>query len=213
MMNNEKKTYVHVALVLDASGSMDHLRDDTIGSLKSFFAGFRSEEEKTVLDVWQFNTEVDHLVKDADLRCGAPETLENYTTEGGTALYDAVCIAIDELGRKFAAMQEQERPDCVVFAILTDGEENSSREFTRKDVKERIARQSGQYSWQFKFLAANQDAVLAGAEIGISRRHCASFRACSEDVERMCGPAGDLAMMMCEARIKAKKSRARAKHG
>ncbi|MBR2911832.1 MAG: hypothetical protein IKC05_09495, partial [Lentisphaeria bacterium] len=65
--------------------------------------------------------------------------------------------AVDKLGRDFAAMPEEERPESVIFAIITDGCENSSREFSLKDVKERIDRQTKEYSWEFVYLAANQD--------------------------------------------------------
>ena len=123
-MNNNEKSYMHVALVLDASGSMAGIRNTTVESLKKFFKGFASEEDKTILDVWQFNDKVRHIVDGADLAKGAPETLEGYETDGCTALYDAVCVGIDELGRKLAAMPEAERPDGVAFAILTDGFEN-----------------------------------------------------------------------------------------
>ena len=133
-MNKEIKSYMHVALVLDASGSMGSLRSTTIESLKGFFEGLKSDEDKTLLDVWQFDDEVKHLSDSVDLNLGAPRTLENYTIGGCTALYDAICIGIDELGRKFAAMPEAERPDGVIFAILTDGFENASRQIGRAHV-------------------------------------------------------------------------------
>jgi len=199
-METESKSYLHVALVLDASGSMAHLRETTIESLKSFFAGLKSEEDRTLLDVWQFNTDVRHLVDGADLNAGAPETLENYTALGGTALYDAVCMAVDALGAKFAAMKEEDRPDGVILAILTDGEENSSQEFTRDDVKNRIQHQSEKYNWQFKFLAANQDAVLKGREMGLARRACHTFKADSAEVAEMCCDSGALGGAVMSAR-------------
>ncbi len=181
-MKKEVKSYMHVALVLDASGSMASLRSTTIETLRTFFAGLKSEEDKTVIDVWQFNNNPRHLVSDADLNVGAPSTLEEYETRGGTALYDAICVAIDELGRKFAAMPEEERPDGVIFAILTDGFENSSTDFTAADVKSRIAHQSGKYGWEFRFLAANQDAITAGRGLGIAARACSQIEATHEGI-------------------------------
>ena len=185
-MNKEIKSYMHVALVLDASGSMGSLRSTTIESLKKFFDGLKSEEDKTLLDVWQFDDEVKHLTDSADLNAGAPQTLENYTIGGCTALYDAICTGIDDLGRKFAAMPEADRPDGVIFAILTDGFENASRTFTRKDVKERIEHQSTKYSWEFRFLAANQDAITTGHDFGLAAESCATFDASDAGVKAMC---------------------------
>ena len=184
-MNKEIKSYMHVALVLDASGSMGSLRSTTIESLKKFFDGLKSEEDKTLLDVWQFDDEVKHLTDSADLNAGAPQTLENYTIGGCTALYDAICTGIDDLGRKFAAMPEADRPDGVIFAILTDGFENASRTFTRKDVKERIEHQSTKYSWEFRFLAANQDAITTGRDFGLAAESCVTFDASAAGVEAL----------------------------
>ena len=185
-MNKEIKSYMHVALVLDASGSMGSLRATTIESLKKFFDGLKSEEDMTLLDVWQFDDEVKHLTDSADLNAGAPQTLENYTIGGCTALYDAICTGIDDLGRKFAAMPEADRPDGVIFAILTDGFENASRTFTRKDVKERIEHQSTKYSWEFRFLAANQDAITTGRDFGLAAESCVTFDASAAGVEALC---------------------------
>ena len=199
-MKKEIKSYMHVALVLDASGSMGSLRSTTIESLKKFFDGLKSEEDKTLLDVWQFDDEVKHLTDSADLNAGAPQTLENYTIGGCTALYDAICIGIDELGRKFAAMPEVERPDGVIFAILTDGFENASHTFTRRDVKNRIEHQSAKYSWEFRFLAANQDAITTGRDFGLAAESCVTFDASDEGVEAMCGKTSVLAC--CAAAVR-----------
>ena len=192
-MNKEIKSYMHVALVLDASGSMGSLRATTIESLKKFFDGLKSEEDKTLLDVWQFDDEVKHLTDSADLNAGAPQTIENYTIGGCTALYDAICTGIDELGRKFAAMPEVERPDGVIFAILTDGFENASHTFTRKDVKNRIEHQSAKYSWEFRFLAANQDAITTGRDFGLAAESCVTFDATDAGVVAMCCESSALA--------------------
>ena len=199
-MKKEIKSYMHVALVLDASGSMGSLRSTTIESLKKFFDGLKSEEDMTLLDVWQFDDEVKHLTDSADLNAGAPQTIENYTIGGCTALYDAICIGIDELGRKFAAMPEVERPDGVIFAILTDGFENASHIFTRRDVKNRIEHQSTKYDWEFRFLAANQDAITTGRDFGLAAESCVTFDASDEGVEAMCGKTSVLAC--CAAAVR-----------
>ena len=181
-MNNEIKSYTHVALVLDASGSMSDLKGTTISTMKEFFESLKSPEDKTVIDLWQFDDRVRHLINGMDIEKGGGEAIENYTTGGCTALYDAICTGIDELGKKFAAMTEDDRPDAVVFAILTDGFENASQRFTVKDVKARIQHQAEKYSWTFRFLAANQDAVLTGREMGLGEDSCTTFAATDDGV-------------------------------
>lgn len=203
-MNNEEKSYVHVALVLDASGSMEGIRKSTVESLKNFFAGLASSEDRTILDVWQFNEEVRHIVDGADLAKGAPNTLESYETDGGTALYDAVCTGIDALGRKLAAMPEADRPDGVVFAILTDGFENSSVNFSSRDVMKRIRHQKKEYSWEFQFLAANQDAIASGGNLGISADACMSFTASNNGMAEACAEGSGFSRAFKKARVTAR---------
>ena len=205
-MTNEIKSYTHVALVLDASGSMSHLKETTISTIKEFFESLKSPEDKTVIDLWQFDDRVRHLIDGMDIEKGGGEAIENYTTGGCTALYDAICTGIDELGKKFAAMTEDDRPDAVVFAILTDGFENSSQQFTVKDVKERIQHQTEKYSWTFRFLAANQDAVLTGREMGLEEGSCKTFAATTGGVYFSRMMLSDVCC--CEARPKARAFRA-----
>ena len=206
-MNKDIKSYTHVALVLDASGSMSSIKNATVSTMKEFFESLKSPEDKTVIDLWQFDNRVRHLIKGADIEQGGVRAIENYSTSGCTALYDAICIGIDELGKKFEAMNENDRPDAVVFAILTDGFENASQKFNINDVKARIEHQSSIYSWTFRFLAANQDAILTGSEMGLQESACETFDASEEGV-RECA-AGMARMCSHDIRFMARKLRAK----
>src|SRR5690606_12079144 len=88
---------------------------------------------------------------------------------GMTALLDAVGITIVKLGESLSAIPEQDRPARVIFVVVTDGLENSSREYTKDKVKEMVKHQDEVYNWTFIFLGANQDAVFSGGEWGISK--------------------------------------------
>lgn len=153
-MNND---YAHLCIVLDASGSMECIADDIKGSMNRFMTDQKKESGKTVFDVFQFSSEVKRIVEHADMADYQGNLMESYTCDGFTALHDAVCTAIDTLGKEFAAMPEEERPGQVVFAIVTDGGENDSKEFNLQDVKTRIDRQTKEYNWEFVYLSANQD--------------------------------------------------------
>ena len=59
--------------------------------------------------------------------------------------------------------------------IVTDGQENSSKEFTRAKIREMIKHQQSAYNWQFTFLAANQDAFAEGASLGIALAGTAGY--------------------------------------
>lgn len=117
---------------------------------------------------------------------GDATTLEDYSIlakvrkfklvpRGSTALLDAVGRAINETGERLAKMPEAERPGLVVFVVMTDGLENSSREFTKSHIKQMIEHQQSVYKWQFTFLGANQDAFAEGGAMGVAAAGIANF--------------------------------------
>ena len=160
-----KKDYTHICIVLDASGSMGCIEDDIKGSFNTFLNKQREEQGKTVFDLFQ----------SADLALFEDDLMAKYTCSGCTALNDAVCIAIDTMGKEFASMPEEERPENVLCVIITDGQENASKEFSTADVKKRIEHQQDIYKWEFLFLAANQDAFESGEVLGVKESNRVNF--------------------------------------
>jgi len=84
-----------------------------------------------------------------------------------TALLDGVGKTIDSVGTKLSNMSEDNRPEHVVVVIMTDGIENSSKEYTRERVKELIEQQQNVYNWTFLFMGANQDSFTNAGNLGI----------------------------------------------
>ena len=91
-------------------------------------------------------------------------------------------------------MAEADRPGLVAFVITTDGQENSSKEFTKAQIKAMVERQQFQYNWQFIFLGANQDAFAEAGGMGVGYSGAANYapdkvqaawRATSANVGRM----------------------------
>ena len=187
------KDYTHICIVLDASGSMSSIEDDTKGSFNSFIKAQREAGGKTVFDLYQFSDEVKRLVEHVDLATFKDDLMASYNCSGCTALNDAVCIAIDTLGKELAAMKEEDRPENVLMVIITDGFENASRKFTSKDVKDRIKHQTEKYNWEFQYLAANQDAFASGANLGIAQDNCVNFSASAAGMVQVCASMCDRA--------------------
>ena len=183
---NMKKDYTHIIIVLDASGSMSSIQDDIKGSFNEFLKQQREAEGQTIFDLFQFSDEVHRLVRGANLADFHDDLMSRYSCSGCTALNDAVCTAIDTVGQEFANMPETERPEHVLCVIITDGLENASREYTAKDVKDRIKCQKEVYSWNFEFLAANQDAFESGRDLGLDRESCMNFVTDRVGVQKMC---------------------------
>jgi len=168
--------------ILDRSGSMAGLVDDTIGGFNTFLA-----EQKKVAGAANVT-----LVSFADcsttVYAGKPLadapllSTETYRPSGNTALYDAICETVDATGARFTMMAESERPGMVMVVIITDGEENHSRKFSREDVFQRITAQQDVYKWTFLFLGANQDAFRAAGAMGIPQNLAASYSASASGV-------------------------------
>ena len=195
-----KKDYTHICIVLDASGSMECIENDIKGSFNTFLNKQREEQGKTVFDLFQFSDEVERLVKSADLALFKDDLMAKYTCSGCTALNDAVCIAIDTMGKEFAEMPETERPENVLCVIITDGQENASKEFSTADVKKRIEHQQNVYQWEFLFLAANQDAFESGSALGIKENFCKGFCQDSRGVADM-----SILISCCASEIRTKR--------
>jgi hypothetical protein len=169
-----RKIDTDITVILDKSGSMSSIRDDVIGSFNEFVSKW--EKEGVDLHLYAFNNKVDEVT---DLRLSS----DTYIPKGTTALIDAVCSVIDNTGDRLSRMDESDRPDQVLVVIITDGQENSSREFTTQDMRNRIKYQEEVYKWQFVFLAANQDAFAVGRSYGIGTT--GNFTATSKGLRTM----------------------------
>ncbi len=163
-----------ITMVIDRSGSMASIQSDAEGGINTFIESQKSEPGEALLTLVQFDTEYEFVHKGVSIATVPSFTL---VPRGATALLDAVGRAINETGARLAAMDETQRPGLVVFVIVTDGQENSSKEYTREKIREMIQQQQSGYKWQFTFLAANQDAFAEGASLGIDQAGVANYAA------------------------------------
>jgi uncharacterized protein YegL len=161
-----------ITLVVDRSGSMQSIKADAEGGVNAFIENQAKEPGDALLTLVQFDTEYEFLHKGVPIRKVPAYKL---VPRGMTALLDAVGRAINETGERLAKMKEEDRPGLVVFVIMTDGEENSSVEFTKPQIKQMIREQQEKYNWQFTFLGADQDAFAEAGEIGIGMAAAANF--------------------------------------
>lgn len=168
--------YTDITLLLDCSGSMNKIRQATIDGFNSFIAEQRQLPGTVTISLVQFSHRRKVSYTAAPIHDVPRLDREEYQPKGGTALLDALAETIDDTGRRLASLAERELPSAVIVAILTDGKENSSRRFTYPQVVERIARQSDIYTWNFLFLAADQDAIAEAARLSILAGAALTFR-------------------------------------
>jgi len=172
-----------ISIVLDRSGSMQSVKDDTIGGLNAFLKEQQAQPGDANLTLAQFD-DLYEIVHDAVPIKNVPElTDKTFVPRGMTALLDAIGKTIVNTGVRLAAMPEDQRPGRVIFVILTDGEENHSKEYDLGRINAMIAEQTDKYSWSFVFLGANQDAIKAAMGMGISASHALDFMANSQGVQ------------------------------
>ena len=180
-----RENLTEMVFVLDRSGSMSGLADDTIGGFNELIEKQKKIEGRAYVTTVLFDHEYEVLHDHVALEEVAPLTDKEYFARGSTALLDAVGRTIDAVGARLAATVEEERPEHVVFVITTDGRENSSREYTAKRVRGMIEHQQQKYSWQFVFLGANMDAVSEARKLGISAKYAADFTPSHSGVRKM----------------------------
>ena len=163
-----KDKLIHVAFIIDSSGSMSGSESDVIGGFKKTI-----EEQKAVKDgecivtLYEFASDVQQVYLGKTL--DKVEDLD-YGVGGMTRLYDGIGTAVDDIGKWLAKMDESERPSKNLIVIITDGGENSSTEYRLKDIKDRIKEQTEKYSWDFIYLGNDLSDAKDANDIGIKYR-------------------------------------------
>lgn len=178
--------YTAMLLVIDRSGSMAGIRDDMVGGLTAMLAEQAAEPGLLTVDIVTFDTEIEIQCSLADPK-DVTVTLE---PRGGTALFDAIGQSVTGFGRVLAALPEHARPETVQVVVVTDGHENASREFGLDAVRALVTHQKEQYSWDFMFLGANQDAVLSGERLGFDAGSSMTFMPSPTAVTNMSASMG-----------------------
>ncbi len=158
-----------IVVIMDESGSMGQLGDEPNQALNSFIAEQKSAlSDDATFTLWGFNHEIS--LKIDDVRLKELDTINNIIPNGMTALFDAIGNAINtKLGKT--------RKDNVICVVITDGLENSSKEFKKDQIQKMIKLAEEKHQWKFVYLGANQDAFAVGENMGVYKNCCVQFEA------------------------------------
>lgn len=163
-----------IVFILDRSGSMSGLEKDTIGGFNGLLAKQKAEPGEALVTVALFDNKYETLCERKPIATVSPITDKEYFVRGSTALHDAIGRTIQAIS---AARNEQGavRPDKTLVVIITDGMENSSCEWSGKQIKT-LVETSQAAGWEFLFLGANMDAIAAAGEVGIRANRAALYQ-------------------------------------
>lgn len=170
-----RKGHASLLFVIDRSGSMGPLVDDTIGGFNTVLEANRAEEGTADVTLVLFDHEFLRPVDHADIKGVAPLDRSTYVPRGMTALLDAIGIAVsDEMGRQ-AALAEDEKPERTIVTIITDGQENASKEWGYDKVRNLLTTAQEERHWVVTFLGANIDAAAEARRFGIDADHAVDY--------------------------------------
>ena len=171
-----------LTLILDRSGSMQSIASAAIGGFNAFIEAQRREPEPARFSLVLFDDRYEVPWKSVPLEEVPLLTEKTFIPRGSTALLDAIGRTLKKMTDSFALRQPANRPDKVIVAILTDGQENASRTYTQLHIADLIAARRAA-GWEFVFLAANQDAIASATALNIPRDDAATFTSDSAGID------------------------------
>ena len=171
----EKK--VDITIVLDRSGSMKSIREETIRGYNRFISDQLENKINARITLIQFDHEYQVLFEAVKLKHVNKLTGDTYRPRGLTALLDAIGKTIKLSKDRYKLIKKEKRPDRILFVIITDGQENNSTSYNRDMIFKKIRKMESKHSWEFIFLGANQDAISEAENYGIKAKRAMTFAA------------------------------------
>ena len=175
----EKKSHknctTEIVFILDRSGSMQALAEDTIGGFNSTIKNQKKEAGRAYVSTLLFDTKLNWFHDRLPIGNVRPLTEKDYMPGGCTALLDALGESISHIENIHKYARSEDVPQRTMFIIMTDGLENASTTYTKSDIKGMVERKQKKSGWEFIFLGANMDAVAEACSIGIRRDRATDF--------------------------------------
>jgi hypothetical protein len=185
IFEKKKTVFTDITIILDRSGSMNTVKAETIGGFNEFLREQQEEEGKANLTLIQFDHKYQVDYEGLDIREAKPLDDETYEPRGFTALLDAVGKAI--VSAKERIKKYEDKPGAVLFVVITDGDENASREWKSKAIKNEIDLLEKEQNWNFIFMGADQDAWAQAEDYGFKAGKTMSYSNSGAGIESAYG--------------------------
>lgn len=161
-----------ICLILDRSGSMEGRQADVIGGVNRFLAEQKALPDPASIAMVRFDTGgIERFREMVDLKECKPLLAEEYVPRGGTPLLDAVGVTLAKLDEDWKAVSAER----AILIIVTDGHENSSREYTKAQIKNMIESREKSGKWAVMYFGANVDAFAEGGGMGVAAHNTAGY--------------------------------------
>lgn len=171
------KSKAFIAFIVDESGSMGMGREATMRGMNEQIQMVRNKFKDSkivepIVTVVKFNETVTPLFVNKTLNELVEFTDETYRPNGGTAMYDAVGYVLNQLE---AAQGINDEDTSVLVVVVSDGEENSSKEHSSQAIADRIKAFNETKRWTVTYLGANQDLTVVQAKTNVYAGNTMSF--------------------------------------
>lgn len=190
------KKNIDITLVLDRSGSMESIKEETIAGFNSFIKKQRKLDGKIKVSLIQFDDEYELVFKRINIDEVPLLDARSFVPRGTTALLDAIGKTIADTKKHFLTKRNDEVRKQVFFVIITDGMENASKEYSYDAIYKQVSKCEEKYGWEFIYLGANQDAIMEGKRLGIQYEKAMTFHA---DSKRTMHMFNSLSENICES--------------
>lgn len=170
---------VDVIFIIDNSGSMSGLEKDTLGGFNSVLQQQKQLDanDQVFITTVLFNSQYHYLHQRKPLNEVFPLTEKEYQVGGMTALLDAMGDSLSKIKHQIDLAEQSKGEHKVLCVVITDGEENASREYSHAQIKNLVEKRQNKDQWEFLFLGANIDAFSVSAGLGVSAQATGQYQA------------------------------------
>ena len=166
-----KENYLKIIFVIDESGSMQGTESDVIGGFNNFIEQQKLHHQgKITFSLYKFNSYWSQILNDLPIEEIRPLTSGDYTPGGLTALYDTIGNAIADIENQSKYTKSEHKASMVMMVIITDGQENASREYDSRKIKQMIQELEQSENWQFIYLGADLENFADADTLGLRHK-------------------------------------------